>query len=166
MSGSRYQAQHLFFLKINAGQAALSLVLVISGIVLISGIALLFLINSFTSATLGFRSANRALAIASSGAEDALLRIVRDVRFPGPVALCGGNPPVSTTDPPYPLYEVPVGNDVARVRVENGVCGGTSQAVITAEATVGNYKRKIEVIAAIDLGTGRVDVVSWKQVVF
>ena len=135
------------------GQAALTLVLVVGAIVLIAGLTLLFLVISFTSATYGLRAANRALAVATAGAEDVLIRVVRDVSFSGCSGPCA----------------VPVGNDTATVTVTNAYATTTnpgSTITIDAEAGVLSARRKVRVVVSVDTATGRVSTVSWGQVAF
>ncbi len=128
------------------GQAALSLVFLIGGIVLAIGISLAFVVLSFINSSYGFQAANRALAAATTGAEDALLKLVRDKDF-------------SAASP----YTISVGGQTASVTVTQN-SPATGQAKILAWATVSRYQRKIQVIAAVASSTGLVNVVSWEQV--
>lgn len=137
-----------YLLLTHRAQAALSLVLLISGVVILSGLSLIFLVNSFTSTTLAFRAANHALAVASAGMDDALLRLVRNKNFD-----TGGS-----------AYSVNIGpNETAIVEVEqdNPVTG---QIKILSEAQILLYRRKIQAVVAVDPVTQRVNVISRGQV--
>jgi len=143
-----------YLLLARKGQAALTLVLVVGAIVLIAGLTLLFLLISFTNSTYGLRAANRALAVATAGVEDMLIRIVRDVSFSG----CT----------PQPTCTVMVGNDTATVTVTNAYATTTPGSTITidSEAGVLTARRKVRVVLSVDAATGRINTVSWGQVSF
>lgn len=128
------------------GQATLSLAILVGGTAVLIGLTLAFLTISFTNSSSGFQSAERALVAASAGADDALLRLVRDKDFKN-------------------SYKLDVGSvrDV-NINIQNSSLV-TNRAIITSQATVGVAQRKIEVIAEVDRNTGKVSVVSWKQVV-
>src|SRR5512140_2528746 len=72
------------------GQVALSLVFLIGGISLLVAITLSLVAISFLNSTFAFQSANKAMALAVSGAEDALLRLTRDSTFraASPYSVC------------------------------------------------------------------------------
>lgn len=126
------------------GQAALSFVFLIGVIIISIGSTLAFLAASFLSSGYGFQAANRALAVASAGAEDGLIQLVRNKDFSATTA-----------------YSVPVGSDSASVTV-NQNAPAPGQATIVSSATVFFRQRKIQVIAAINSTTTKVDVVSWQ----
>lgn len=133
-----------------SGQAALVLVLVVGSIVLIAGLTLLFLVISLTNSIFGLRAANRALGVANAGAEDVMLRVVRDIGFDDCATAC----------------TIPIGNDAAKVTVENNYAGNVdSTIIIESEGSVLSAKRKVRTVLSVD-STGRVTVVSRGQVVF
>ncbi|GEM_PF-527351 len=132
-----------YTLKPNRGQAALSFVFLIGVIIISIGATLAFLAASFLSSGYGFQAANRALAVASAGAEDGLVKLVRNKDFSAPTP-----------------YSVPVGNDSASVTVNQNT-PASGQATIVSSATVSFRQRKIQVIVSIGSTTGKVDVVSW-----
>ncbi|MDO8664875.1 MAG: hypothetical protein Q7K44_05045 [Candidatus Liptonbacteria bacterium] len=126
------------------GQAALSFVFLIGVIVLSIGVAVAFLANSFLNSGYGYQAANRAMAVASAGAEDALMRLARNKDFSS----------VSS-------YSVPVGSDSASVTVnQNSPAAG--QAKIVSNATVFFQQRKIQAVVSIDSTTGQVSLISWQ----
>ncbi len=136
------------FLILNSrgAQATLSLAILVGGTAVLIGLTLAFLTISFTNSSSGFQSAERALAVASAGADDALLRLVRNKDYPSS------------------QYELQVGTYTVKVVVQNASIA-SNRATITAHATVGATQRKIEVVAEVNRNTGKVSVVSWKQVV-
>lgn len=133
-----------YTLKSNEGQTALSFVFLI-GIVIISiGITLAFLTASFLNSGYGFQAANRALAIASAGAEDGLVKLIRNKDF-------------SAATP----YSVPVGSDSANVTIIQN-SPAANQATIVSSAAIFFRQRKIQVVVSINSVTGKVDVLSWQ----
>ncbi|OGY97336.1 MAG: hypothetical protein A2122_01480 [Candidatus Liptonbacteria bacterium GWB1_49_6] len=138
----------MFFGTYRKGQATLSLAILVGGTAVLIGLTLAFLTISFTNSSSGFQSAERALAVASAGADDALLRLVRNKDFPSSK---------------YTL-EVGSGNHIATVIVQNS-SPVFNRVTITSQATVGVAQRKIEVIAEVDGDTGKMSVISWRQVV-
>jgi hypothetical protein len=130
-----------------AGQAALSLVFLVGGIVVLVGATLAFLAFSFISSGIGFQNAQKAYAVASAGATDSLLRLNRDKDYS-----------VSNTN-------VPIGGDTASVKVEQNT-PSQGLVTITSQASVAFYSRKISVVASVSSSTGQVNIISWKLVQF
>ena len=126
-----------------AGQAALSLVFLIGGIIIVVGVTLAFLSFSFINTSFGFQSAQRAEAIASAGARDALMQLARDNSF-------------SSVG-----YNVPLGTDQATVVVTQS-SPTAGQTTISSAATISNNTRQIRVIVSVDPSTGQVTVLSWQ----
>ena len=112
--------------QLNSGQAALTLTFLIGWITIIAGVTLAFLATSFSNTSLGFQSANRALAIASAGVDDAILQLVRNKDFIGT----------------YPI-------DVNGVTANVTVSQVSGQATITSVATVLAFSRTIQVVASV-----------------
>lgn len=144
--------------KLRRGQAALSLVFLVGGTVVLIGATLTFLVISFINSAFGYQAANRALGVAMAGINDGLWQLSKDRALGGGVfqqGLCD--------------YYVYVGSDVARVQVfrKSGACGtgptNENQAWINSEATFMGRTRKIYVVASIDKVSGRVEIVSIKQ---
>lgn len=129
----------------NTGQATLSLVFLVGGLIVLVGVSLAFLIISFISSGYGFRVSNQALSAAAAGAEDAIIQVVRNKDFSSPSG-----------------YSVPVGSWTADVTVTpNSPASG--QDTIVSAAVISGYKRKIQVVISVVSSTGQVDVVSWDQ---
>lgn len=128
-----------------SGQATLSLVFLVGGLIVLVGVSLAFILISFISSGYGFRVSNQALSVAMAGAEDAVMQLVRNKGF----SSLGG-------------YSVPVGSWSANVTVtpDSPVSG---QDTINSAATISGYQRKIQVVVAVVSSTGQVDVVSWNQ---
>ena len=129
----------------HAGQATLSLVFLIGGIIILVGVSLSFLVISFISSGYGYQASNRALGAATGGVEDALLRLVRDTDL--------------TALTPY---EVPLDSYTANVTVtqDSPVAG---LVTILSYATVAGYQRRIQAVVAVDSDTGQVSLISWDQ---
>ncbi len=127
------------------GQATLSLVFLVGGLIVLVGVSLAFIVISFISSGYGFRVSNQALSVAVAGAEDAVMRLVRNKDF----SSMGG-------------YSIPVSGWTANVTVTpNSPVSG--QDTITSAAVISGYQRKIQVVVSVVSSTGRVDVVSWDQ---
>ncbi|MDO8504566.1 MAG: hypothetical protein Q7S36_01810 [Candidatus Liptonbacteria bacterium] len=127
------------------GQTALSLVFLIGGVALLISVTMTLVAMSFLNSTLSFQASNRAMALALSGAEDALLRLDRDPTFNS----------TSTG------YIVPIGCAVGCSNVivtrDSPVVG---QTTIDSTATILASRRKIRAVASIDQNTGLVSLVS------
>ncbi len=129
------------------GQATFSFIFLVGGIVVAIGATLAFLALTLINSSFGFRAGERAAAVASAGAEDALIQLIRNKAF-----ATGG-------------YAVPVDAATATVIVtQNSPL--SSQATIESSAIVSSYQRKIRVVARVNAVTGEVSVLSWKKVVF
>lgn len=130
----------------HSGQAALSLVFLIGILIISMGAGLAFLSSSFLNSGYGFQAANRALAVALAGVEDALMQLARNKDFSAASA-----------------YTVPVGSDSASVTVTQG-SPVSGQATISSSALVSFRQRKIQAVVSIDSTTGKVSVLSWQLV--
>jgi hypothetical protein len=127
------------------GQAALSVVLMVGGIVLLIGVGIALVVISFLNTGYGFQAGSRALAAASAGARDALLQLNRDKDFSSA------------------SYAVPIGSYSATVSVtQNSPTLG--KATILSTATVSRYERRIQAILSVDAATGQVDLISWQTI--
>ena len=148
----------MFFTKPNYtdGQAAISLVFLVGGTVLLIGVTLTFLVVSFINTTFAYRAANRALGVAIAGVNDALLQLSRNRG-----AFLG----VSCE------YDLKVGDvDYTHITVANrgGLCGQVppGSAQIVSESTVLGRTRRVEVTVFIDRSTGKIAVTQIKQKIF
>ncbi len=154
---TRGQAQPHFPEKSGAGQAALSLVFLVGGTVVLIGTTLTFLVISFINTTFGYQAANRALGVALAGANDALWKLSKDRSYAVVAATCD--------------YNLPVGSDQAHVVTarKDGVCGGASkptnpnEAWINSEASYLGRIRRINMVVSIDPISGRVEITSMAQ---
>lgn len=123
------------------GQAALSLIFVIGGIVFVIGITTAFVVTSFLQSTYGFEAANRALAVAGAGVGDAFLQLIRNKDF-------------SSSG-----YSIPVGE----VQVNVTVAQASGKATITAQATVARSTRKVQAVVSINSTTGEITLLSQEE---
>ena len=127
------------------GQAVLSLVLLVGGIVAFVSMTLAFLVASFSQSSMGFVRSNRALATASSGVHDATLRLLRDKDF-------------SATTP----YTVTVGDYSASVTVTQA-SPLPDQVTVLSDAFVSFYERKVRAVFALSSSTGDLQLISWGE---
>lgn len=132
-----------------AGQAALSLVFLIGGIALLVSVTLAVIAISFLNSTFAFQSANRAYANATSGAQDALLKLVRNESYSN---LSG--------------YSVPKDCTANCATVTINQVDPNKKVEIISTATVFSSTRKIKVVASIDQNNGEVHVSSWENIEF
>ena len=135
------------------GQGALSVTLLIGGIVVLMGGTIAFLVVAFLHSSSSFQAANRALAVASGGARDALIQLARNKDFEaiGANVYCV---PANTVPCPQGFAEVTV--------TQNAPALG--QATIISEGTSGTHKRKIRAVVSIATSTGESTLVSWEIV--
>ena len=146
--------------KFSTGQAMLSMVFLIGGMLLLIGITLAFLIYNFVHATFGFQAANRALGVALAGANDALGQLVINREF-------------NVNGEQNCVYNFFIGPDKAAVTVihHNSPCQGSmglpdvnsNQIFVMSNAGVSGRGRKIEMIVSLDKITGEVSIGSLKQ---
>ncbi len=134
----------------NRGQTFLALIFLIGGTVLLIGLTLAFLATSFIDTGYGYQSSVQAEAVATSGAQDALLQLDRNANFgsPGPSGY---------------HYNVTVGSSTAAVTVTQSVPSAGFDTILSA-ATVSNHIRKINVVVAINATTSQISVVSWQTI--
>lgn len=126
------------------GIAALPALLLIGGIVIeiaIVSAALTFI--GITNA-LSVRAAAEALFLARAGAQDAIMRVVRDKNF-------------SSSG-----YTVPVGSRSATVVVTKDQ-PQAGQTTITATSSVVRRQKEIQAVVTIDGVTGQSEIVSFKE---
>jgi hypothetical protein len=106
-----------------SGQSFVSLLLIaVIGITIATGATMLVIINSQSG--LRLQQGTVAYAIAQSGAENALLRLLRDPTYSGET-------------------NMPVGDGTVDVEVSNSA--GTY--IATASSRLGNYVRKVQIMA-------------------
>ncbi len=127
------------------GQAFLATVLLIGGIVVAAGILLAALVFSYIDSGYGLRASYVAEAMASAGAEDALLQLARNGSFSNPSG-----------------YTVAMGVYTATVTVNQNI---PSQGLITilSAATVLFRTREVTAVVAEDPSTNQVTLISWQE---
>lgn len=104
-----------------------------------------------------FQQGVDALAIAESGVENALLRLLRDPNYTG-TGYCSGN---GCT--PEPVLQVDSGSTTTTVVANDGVtCPSTATLIITTTGTAGNFVRKIRACAIYVTNTLTVN--SWSEI--
>ncbi|HUZ92640.1 MAG TPA: hypothetical protein VNG29_01435 [Candidatus Paceibacterota bacterium] len=129
----------------HSGQATLSTVLLIGGIIVGIGILLVFLALSFLNSSYAYRASARAESVAQSGVYDALVQLDRDS---------------SLTTSIY-SYSLPVGSDTAMVSVTWN--SSADQFTISSTATVALSTKTILAVTSADPTTGQIFLSSWKE---
>jgi hypothetical protein len=130
------------------GIALLPAVLMIGIIVVELGVALAFVIYLSNLSSYGARLSQEALYAARAGANDAVLRTVRDKDFP----LEG-----------YDDYMITIDRASVEITIDKNV-PGTNQNTITAVATVLTRKKTMEAIVSINPTTGEVSIISFDEI--
>jgi predicted butyrate kinase (DUF1464 family) len=128
-----------------AGQAFLSTVLVIGGVMLVVATTVAIIAATFIDSGYGLQASNRAESVATAGVNDAFLRLVRASLFSS-----GG-------------YTVTVPEGGATVSVTQS-SPSASEATVLSAATVGGRTRRISAVFSISTSTGQVISVLWKDV--
>ncbi len=123
----------------------MALVFLVGGIVILIGATLAFLANSFIDTGYGYQALTQAEAVATSGAEDALLKIDRGV-FASNAA-----------------YSFPVGSSTASVTVTLGSPSAGYDTILSS-ATVANRTKAVSVVVAVNASTSQASVTSWQDV--
>ena len=125
------------------GQAFLSTVLVIGGVIIVIAAAVAVIAATFMDSGYGLQASDRAESVATAGVNDAFLRIVRISSFSS-----GG-------------YAVTVPEGSATVSVTNVSAGLDT---VLSSSTVNGRTRKISAAFSISASTGQVVLVSWQDV--
>jgi hypothetical protein len=144
-------------LKFEKGAATLSVVLLLAGVMMeltIAGVIISMLISNTVFSS---RLSSEALAVARGGAQDAVLKIVRDKDF------------ISTE------YFIPTGcalnglTPCSRIVVEKDISSTCSQSIsagqdcIISTGTSFTRNKKIEAIVGVDSFSGKVNVLSLEE---
>ncbi|MDO8574441.1 MAG: hypothetical protein Q7R86_02340 [bacterium] len=146
------------------GQAAISMIFLIGGTILLIGVTLAFLIFSFITSAFGFKAANQALGIALGGANDALLRISSNRGYPN----LGCEEYTFTIDDYSALVKVQRSWGDPQYANQDDPCFNFQSppilglATIESEAAVFGRKRRVYMIVSIS-PDGQVNVVSVRQ---
>ena len=120
----------------------MSLVFIIGGIVVIIGMTLAFLATSFINAAYGFREAQRAEAVAASGAYDAILRLTRNKDLSG-------------------VYALPIDGLSASVTVSPDVPSAGFVTIVSNSSVSGRF-RSVESVVSRDAVSGQISLISWR----
>lgn len=127
------------------GQTFLALVFLIGGVIVLAGMTMAFVTNSFIDTGYGLRASLSAEATAISGAQDAILQLERNMSF-------------STSG-----YNVIIGSSTATVVVtQNSPSSGFVN--ILSSASVSGRVKKINVVLMESTTTDLLSVVSWQEV--
>lgn len=119
----------------NKGQTLVLLLVFMAIMIIVVSAVTAVTINNAVGAG-KFSQGNLALAIAESGAENGILRVLRDPDYVGEI--------------------LPVGNGSAKITI----FGGTTP-VIQSVATVGNFRRVVEVRGSFNNNV--LTITSWKE---
>lgn len=126
------------------GQAILSLVFFIGGIIVLIGLTVAFFATSFINVASGFRVAERARFAAISGTEDAFMRLARDKDFSG-------------------NYVVPIDGISVDVTIAQDTPSVGLVEVVSA-AAVSRRERTVRAIVSRNATSGEVSLFSWEYV--
>jgi hypothetical protein len=129
------------------GIALLPAVLMIGIIVVELGVALAFVIYLSNLSSYGARLSQEALYAARAGANDAILRTVRDKDFPSG----------------YSVYTIAIGRANVEITIDKNV-PGTNQNTITSVAAVLTRQKTIETIVSINPTSGEVSIISFDEI--
>lgn len=133
-----------------AGQAALSTVFLIGGVIVLFGISLALITLSFSGATLGFHAATKALALSVGGVKDAEMQLIRDASFSDASGYCV----------PYAVPPCPAGTATVLV-VQNSPAAG--EVTVTADAVVSMRHRKVRAVYSLTASTTQLTPVSFQE---
>ena len=128
-----------------AGQTMLSLIFLVGGVIITTGIALSILAISFLTSIADYRASAVVQAAAVSGINDGIMQVVRNANFSN----------VSG-------YTIPFSSVSDTVTVTQGSPVANETTVISL-AQIGSVNRKIQAILAIDPNTKQVSVISYQK---
>lgn len=139
--------------------AALPSILLIGSVLLELAIVGAFLAYIFTTTGYGIKLSSEALAAARAGAQDGILRVIRDKSY----GASSYTPACSTSD----------GNGYAFTVNSRTVCvvvlkdqPSSGLTTLYATATALTRQKKVKVVLSVDATTGKVDVSSFEEVTF
>ncbi len=146
------------------GQTALSLVLLIGGVIVIVGITLAFLVLNFIYSSYGSRDINKAAQLALAGVQDAALKISRNKDL--------GDPGCEFRYEPNFSSEVLIRVLIAKPTSTGGICYppgvggrfslGPNQFVVRSQATISGKVYVLFALLSVDRYSGKVDIVNLK----
>lgn len=131
------QASKNNLIQERGGQATLSFILLVSGLVLEIAIAGTFVTYFFSASALGERLSARAFSVANSGVRDAQMRITRSKDFTG-------------------SFTLQLGSDSSSVSVARAILGSNYVYTITSVGTAGTRQRKFVATITADQVSGAV----------
>ncbi len=135
-------------MKSQKAAVTLSMTILVGGLIVELGIALAFVSYYLMQGGFGLKLSEEAMAAARSGAQDAIMRIVRDANFnPSP------NP-----------YTLTIGNGSAQVTVCKDTCAGTGKFQVDSLGSVLTKRRQIRAIIVVDSLTGKAELESEKEI--
>ncbi len=140
-------AQDMFPDRTRTGQAFLSMVLFVGGIMVLVGITMVIITATFVDSGYGIQASNSAEAAATAGIEDAYIQLIRNGAFQNTSGYV-----VSNTSTTFAIVTVAQGSP------------GVGYATAVSLATVSARTRKVQAVFAINAATGQVAVVSWADV--
>ena len=126
----------------------LSMTILVGGLIVELGIALAFISYYLLQGGFGLKLSEQAITAAKSGAQDAVIRIVRDANFnPSP------NP-----------YTLTIGSGSAQITVCKDTCAGTGKIQIDSLGSVLTKRRQIRAIVSVSSQTCEVRLESEKEI--
>ncbi len=128
-----------------AGQAFLSTILVMGGIMIVVATTIAVLAATFVDSGYGLQASNKAESVATAGVNDAFLRLVRSSIF-------------SSSG-----YSVAVSEGSATVTVTPS-SPSAGETTVLSSAAVSGRTRKINAIFSISSSTGQVTLIFWQDV--
>jgi hypothetical protein len=128
-----------------SGQTALSYVLLVGAIIALFGTTLAFLSFTFSGSSFGIIRGQQTLSVASAGADDAMLQLVRNKSF----SSGGYSVPIVLNGTTY--------NATVAVTQNTPVSG---QVTVVSTAAIGNHQRQIRIVLSVASTTGQIDQVS------
>jgi hypothetical protein len=130
-------------LKADVGFSTLPAVLFIGGLIVEISVAVAFLLTLFSNTSYSARLSSQAFAVAETGIEDGIIKVVRNKDCPG--LGCPSS------------YDLAVGSFTASVTICN-TCEGAGETRVDSIGSAGSKKRKIRAILSVNATSGKVDI--------
>ena len=127
------------------GQSLLALVILVGTVGVLIGTTLAFFAGSFVDTSYGYNALVQADAAATAGAQDALLRLDRNVAFTNSSG-----------------YTLAVGSTTATVTVTPSSSPGL--VTILSVATVSDRTRTISAVVSVSTTTNQPNIISWQTI--
>lgn len=129
------------------GQAFLSTVLLMGGIMIVIAVATAVLAATFVDSGYGLQASDQAESLATAGVNDAFLQLARNNSISGSLNTSG--------------YSSIIGQNNLSVSVSSSTLG---RITVLSSATVSGRTRKISAVFSISSSTGQVVLISWQDV--